>query len=118
MRKYRILSFILMFLLIPALAAAHVGILNSTPPKNGIVTTPPEKITIKLGASVEPAFSKAEVFDPNDNKVSGKTQFLEDDIVMETELGKNLAPGVYTVKWKVMSLDGHTLSGEYNFTIE
>jgi methionine-rich copper-binding protein CopC len=114
----KILLPLILLLLIPALAFSHAGILNSTPPKNGIVTAPLEKITIKLGASVEPAFSKAEVFDPDDNKVSAKTTFLKDNRVMESELKKNLAPGVYTVKWKFLSMDGHTVKGKYSFTIE
>ena len=109
---------LILLLLIPALAFSHAGILNSTPPKNGIVTAPLEKITIKLGASVEPAFSKAEVFDPDDNKVSAKTTFLKDNRVMESELKKNLAPGVYTVKLKFLSMDGHTVKGKYSFMIE
>jgi copper transport protein len=107
-----------LFLLIPTLAFSHAGILNSTPPQNGIVTTPLEKITIKLGASVEPAFSKAEVFDPEGNKVSAKTTFLKDNRVMESELQEDLAPGIYKVKWKFMSMDGHTVKGKYTFTIE
>ena len=114
----KILLPLILLLLIPALAFSHAGILNSTPPKNGIVTAPLEKITIKLGASVEPAFSKAEVFDPDDNKVSAKTTFLKDNRVMESELQEDLAPGIYKVKWKFMSMDGHTVKGKYSFTIE
>jgi copper transport protein len=109
---------LIFLLLVPTLAFAHAGILNSTPPQNGIVKAPLEKITIKLGGAVEPAFSKAEVFDPNDKKVSEKTQFLKDNRVMESKLKENLAPGVYKVKWKFMSMDGHSLKGEYSFIIE
>jgi copper transport protein len=114
----RILLPLILLLLIPTLAFSHAGILNSTPPQNGIVKTPLEKITIKLGASVEPAFSKAEVFDPDGNKVSAKTTFLKDNRVMESELQEDLAPGIYKVKWKFMSMDGHTVKGKYTFTIE
>lgn len=114
----RILLPLILLLMIPALAFSHAGILNSSPPKNGIVVTPLEKITIKLEASVEPAFSQVEVFDPYGNKVSEKTKFHKDNRIMESELKENLAPGVYKVKWNFMSLDGHTLKGEYTFTLE
>jgi methionine-rich copper-binding protein CopC len=114
----RILLLLILLLVIPTLAYSHAGILNSTPPKNGIVTAPLEKISIKLGGAVEPAFSKAEVFDPDDNKISQKTQFLKGNKIMEAELKENLAPGLYTIKWKIMSMDGHSLKGEYTFTIE
>jgi copper transport protein len=107
-----------MFLLIPAIAYSHVGVVESSPPVDGIVTKHPEMITVNFGGSIEPAFSKVEVFDPNGEKVSTKCRFLEEDSVIEADLKENLAHGVYKVKWKVMSLDGHTLKGEFNFTIK
>ena len=118
MKKNMILSFFLVLWLIPALAFAHVGMLNSTPASNGIVTSPPEKVTIKFGGKLEPAFSKIEVFNPDNKKISKKTRFLKENKVMETNLKGKLPPGVYTVKWKCMSLDGHSLDGEFTFTIE
>ena len=118
MKKSLFLSFFLMFLLIPAIVYSHVGVVESAPPVDGVITTSPEKITINFGGSIEPAFSKIEVFDPNGDKVSTKCRFLEEDSVIESDLQENLVHGVYKVKWKVMSLDGHTLTGDFNFTIE
>ena len=118
MKKSLFLSFFLMFLLIPAIVYSHVGVVESSPPVDGVITTSPEKITINFGGSIEPAFSKIEVFDPNGDKVSTKCRFLEEDSVIESDLQENLVHGVYKVKWKVMSLDGHTLTGDFNFTIE
>jgi copper transport protein len=107
-----------MFLLIPAIGYSHVGVVESSPPVDGTVASSPEMITVNFGGSIEPAFSKIEVFDPKGEKVSAKCRFLEEDSVIESDLQENLSPGVYKVKWKVMSLDGHTLKGEYIFTIE
>ena len=118
MKKNKILIFFIALWLIPALCFAHVGMLNSTPAKNGFVSSSPEKVTIKFGGELEPAFSKVEVFDRNDKKVSGKTIFLKSNKVMEAELDENLPPGMYTVKMKCMSKDGHTITEEYTFTIE
>lgn len=118
MKKNKILPFLLVIFFIPVIAYGHVGMLNSNPVKNGIVSSPPERVTIKMGGEVEPAFSKIEVFNPDGKKVSKKTSFSNDNMVMETKLKGGLSPGVYTVKWKCMSLDGHTLTGEYIFTIE
>ena len=118
MKKNKILTFFIALWLIPALGFAHVGMLNSNPAKNGFVSSSPEKVTIKFGGELEPAFSKVEVFDQNDKKVSGKTTFLKSNKVMESELDENLPPGMYTVKMKCMSKDGHTITEEYTFTIE
>jgi methionine-rich copper-binding protein CopC len=118
MKKNKILSFFFVFWLIPALAFAHVGMLNSNPASNGILSSPPDKVTIKMAGPVEPAFSKIEVFNSENKKVSKKTRFLKDNKIMESALKKNLSPGLYTVKWKIMSVDGHSLAEEYTFTIE
>jgi methionine-rich copper-binding protein CopC len=118
MNRNKILSFFFALWLVPALAFAHVGMLNSNPAKNGILSSPPEKVTIKMAGKVEPAFSKIEVFNPENKKVSKKTLFLKENQVMETELKGKLPTGVYTVKWKGMSVDGHSIKGEFNFTVE
>jgi len=118
MKKRIILTFFIMLLFIPAIGYSHVGVVESSPPENGTVITSPEKITVNFGGSIEPAFSKIEVFDPNGDKVSTECRFLEEDSVIESDLQENLVQGIYKVKWKVMSLDGHAIKGEYNFTIE
>ena len=118
MKGNTILTFFIAFWLIPSLCFAHVGMLNSSPAKNGFVESSPEKVTIKFGGPLEPAFSKVEVYDENDKKVSGKTTFLKSNKVMECDLDENLPPGMYTVKIKCMSLDGHSIKEEYTFIIE
>jgi methionine-rich copper-binding protein CopC len=118
MKRNKIMTFFVAFWLFPALCFAHVGMLNSSPAKNGFVSSAPEKVTIKFGGPLEPAFSKIEVFDQNDEKVSGKTAFLKDNKVMESPLEEDLPPGTYTVKIKCMSLDGHIIKEEFNFFIE
>lgn len=115
MRKLAV--FLSVLLLVPALACAHVYLLQCSPDQDAMVADAPKKVTITFVGSVEPAFSKIEVYDPDGKKVSGKTKFLENDTVMEVELAEDLARGVYQVKWVCMSLDGHKQKGEYKFTI-
>ena len=78
----------------------------------------PEKVVITFLGNIEPAFSKVEVFDSKNKKVSKKTTFREENTIMEAELEKDLPPGVYKVKWKCMSLDGHAQKGKYTFTVK
>jgi methionine-rich copper-binding protein CopC len=116
--KSKLWAILLFIWLIPAICFAHAGMLNSNPDQNSILTSSPAKVTIKMSAQVEPAFSSIEVYNLDDEKISGKTRFRKKNMVMETDLPDNLSPGMYSVKWKCMSLDGHTLSGDYTFTVE
>ena len=116
MRKI-IFSLALLFVL-PALSTGHVYIMESYPTENAVLNESPEKVTLTFLGSVEPMFSKIEVFDKDGKKVSEKTACREDDTIMEVALIEKLPPGTYTVKWKCMSLDGHKQTGEYTFKIE
>lgn len=115
--KKIIVSF-LFILMVPTLGFSHSPIKEAVPSSGEVLITSPEKVTIKFGKPVEPAFSKIEVFDQDGNKVSGKTTSLEDDTILEAGMKENVTPGEYTVKWKCMSLDGHSKSGNYKFTVK
>jgi methionine-rich copper-binding protein CopC len=113
-----LIVFIALFITFPTAVSAHVHMRASSPKKGAVMTAPPEKVILTFSNSLEPTFSTVTVIDSSGTTVSGKTQFLEDNAVMETALLKNLAPGKYTVKWKCVSLDGHKQTGSYTFTIQ
>lgn len=116
--KNRIFIFLLVLLFTPAIVYSHSGMISSFPAKNEVLSKSPEKIVLEFKEAVEPAFSKIEVFSSDNIKVSQKTQFSKEDKIMEAGLKKSLPAGIYIVKWKIISLDGHKLSGKYTFTIE
>jgi methionine-rich copper-binding protein CopC len=110
-----IISLLIMF---PTAVSAHVHIRQCSPRQGAVVTVPPGRVRITFSNPVEAVFSRVTVIDSSGTTVSGKTQFLKDNTVMETELLKNLAQGKYTVKWKCVSLDGHKQTGSYTFIIK
>ena len=110
--------FIALLIMFPTAVSAHVHMRESSPKQGAVVTAPPGRVSITFSNSVEPTFSTVIVIDSSGTTVSRKTQFFEDNTVMETELLKNLAPGKYTVKWKCVSPDGHKQTGSYTFTIK
>jgi methionine-rich copper-binding protein CopC len=111
-------AFFALLIMFPTAVSAHVHLRQCSPKQGALVTATPGKVSITFSNSVEPLFSRLSVIDSSGKTVSGKTQFLKDNSVMETELGKNLAAGRYTVKWKCVSLDGHKETGSYTFTIK
>ena len=117
-RMKPLVVFIALLIMFPTAVSAHVHMLESSPKQDAVVTSPPGRVRITFSNSAEPTFSTVTVVDSSGKTVSGKTQFLEDNTVMETELLKNLAPGKYTVKWKCVSSDGHKQTGSYTFTVK
>ena len=115
--KRLILSSLLLIAL-PAIAYSHTSLLSSDPPRNAVLQSPPQKVTVNFLGAAEPAFSKLEVFDSKGNKVSKKAKFLEENTVMEVELSEGLKSGEFSVKWICIGLDGHKTQGSYKFTVK
>jgi copper transport protein len=114
----RRLSIFLMPLLVPAVLYAHVYLRGTDPQDGAVLDSCPGKVTMTFIGSVEPAFSRLEVFDPEGKKVSKEPTFRESDSVMEVELIEGLKPGKYTAEWLCMSLDGHKQKGSFTFAIK
>jgi methionine-rich copper-binding protein CopC len=110
--------FAVLLIIFPTAVSAHVHLHECSPKQGAVVTAPPARVRITFSNSVEPIFSMVTVIDSSGRTVSGKTEFLEDNTVMETQLPKDLARGRYRVKWKCVSLDGHKQTGSYIFTIK
>jgi methionine-rich copper-binding protein CopC len=114
----RLVVFFALLIMFPTAVSAHVHLRECSPKQGAVVTASPGRVRMTFSNSVEPIFSKMTVIDSSGTTVSGKTQFLEDNTVMETQLPKDLARGRYQVKWKCVSLDGHKQTGSYIFTIK
>lgn len=106
-----------MILFFSATAYAHVYILNHEPAPDAVLIAPPEEVVLTMAGSAEPLFSRIEVFNEENVKVSGKKTFLNDNTIMKVSLRENLAEGTYMVKWLCIGLDGHKRSGNHTFTI-
>lgn len=110
---------LLIILLIPFFASAHVRVLSVEPADKAVLETAPLKVRITFLGSIEPPFSKIEVLDKDGKKVSKEDMScLENDTVMEVGMQEKLPSGVYTVKWSCMSMDGHKQKGQFTFTIK
>jgi methionine-rich copper-binding protein CopC len=112
------LAIVLMLLAVPALVSAHVYIRSVEPQEDASLAEAPKMVKMMFIGSLEPAFSKIEVFDAEGEKISKKPAFSEYNSIMEVELDEGLDSGTYTVKWKCMSLDGHSQKGSFSFSVE
>ncbi|MDN3351834.1 copper resistance protein CopC [Actinomadura sp. DC4] len=95
-------------------AEAHTTLTSATPGKGATVTAPAQ---IRLTFADPVRFTGVVVEDATGgHHESGKSQAV-DNHVTEAVAG-TLAPGVYTVGWRVVAPDGHPVTGEYKFTVK
>ncbi|AIJ20199.1 MULTISPECIES: copper resistance CopC family protein [Amycolatopsis methanolica group] len=98
-------------------ALAHNVLVSSDPAKDAVLATGPSKITLTFDAPVQGG---------NVNQVSvtgpGGTQWAEGDVQISSNVVtvgvRPLGPaGQYTVGFRILSADGHPVTGEVPFTL-
>lgn len=103
----------------PLAASAHTHLEKSQPEKDAVLSEAPHQVKLVFSGRIETDYSKIEVTDAagkrvNEEKVTGGSDQHE----LDTDLTGDLKPGVYTVKWNVISGDGHRVKGEFGFTVK
>lgn len=119
MRKTLVLFLVSCFavLAIPS-SSAHVTIVSSFPEQFGNVNPIPTQVWIEFSGELQTldgqAVNTLEVIDSTGIAVS-----YEDPIIsgarITTKVSGQSAPGVFTVKYRVVGDDGHVIEGEYTF---
>ena len=101
-----------------SVAFAHAQLQSASPPVGGTVAAPSE-IRLTFSEGVEPKFSGVVVSGPGGAVPVGKASVAPgDNKVLVVKVGKPLAPGAYSVKWHVVSVDTHHTQGEFDFTVK
>ncbi len=96
-------------------AAAHSVLLSTSPPRGGTVDTAPSSVSLTFDEMPQGQFSTIHVTGPDgQRRDNGHVQVLN-DVVTEPLAGTRPA-GRYVVDWRVVSADGHPVSGEFTFT--
>ncbi len=99
-------------------AFAHAHLVRATPAEGGLVKDAPAEVTLKFNERLEPAFSSAVIRDSAGKQVDKADAHVDkaDGTVVRVSLPP-LAPGVYTVEWRVMSSDSHKVNGHFTFKV-
>ncbi|MEF2966341.1 copper resistance protein CopC [Paenibacillus sp. M1] len=127
LRKNRKIYLIFVFVVFCALllfpptkqASAHAYIVASSPAADEVLDKAPSSLFIQFNEAVEPAFFSLSVLGP-----AGERADLGDAAIdpghpdkLVAGLKPDLPEGAYTVKWKVVSSDGHPVTGTLLFQI-
>ncbi|MFJ2784772.1 MULTISPECIES: copper resistance protein CopC [unclassified Streptomyces] len=99
------------------LAAAHTGLENSSPERNTSLGAPPDQVVLTFTDPMAQKYAQVAV-----TAADGTTAALGAPRVSGREVSLALRPdalaGRYTVGYRVVSADGHPVSGSYTFTVE
>ncbi len=96
-------------------ATAHDQLVSSTPESGAELDSQPEWIELEFSGEVQEMGSEVQVMYEGENVSAG--ELTVDGTTVSSALPADLSAGEYTVVWRVVSSDGHPISGEIPFTI-
>ncbi len=98
-------------------ARAHDELLGSDPAARSTVDALPAELRLTFSGVIaaEPGASEVRVTDASGATLGDGAPTAQDNVLTQPLAGE--ASGVVTVLWKVVSSDGHPISGEFSFTV-
>ena len=101
--------------MLPATVGAHATLLSTSPTDGEVVDTAPSEVVLTFNESVRSVEGGMSLFDPSGNEVELTGTSRDEQVIMS--LPDNMEDGTWTVGWRVVSADGHPISGALTFSI-
>jgi methionine-rich copper-binding protein CopC len=102
-----------------SVAQAHGKIESSQPKADSELQSPPKEIRLQFNEALEPAFSKIELSDAKNAKVTlAKAEIDKTNHKVMFAAVPALQPGQYRVRWSTMTHDGHKTKGQFAFRVK
>jgi copper resistance protein C len=97
---------------------AHAALVSSAPAARATLNAPPSRVTLTFSERLEAAYARVSVWDAAGTQVDLKDPALDADNprILAVSLPA-LAPGRYTVRYRVLSVDGHVVESSFVFTV-
>ena len=100
-------------------ALAHAALVKSEPARRATLSKPPPQIRLWFNERPEPAYAKVTLFKDETTVIEHAPARVDKDdrklLIVDLPV---LAPGNYTVKYRVLSVDGHTVDYGYTFSVK
>ena len=98
-------------------AQAHAYLDHAEPRVGNTVSAAPSAVTLWFTQNIEQAFTTMEVVNAAGTRVSvGRPRIDSGNSTMQIGM-KPLPPGVYRVRWRVLSVDTHRTEGSFSFIV-
>jgi copper transport protein len=110
---------VLLLTVLPAVpASAHANLVQSTPGDSSVVGKGPAEVTLRYDQPVSIAFGAVKVLAPDGSRVdTGQVTTSDGGRTVADSLHGNLATGTYTILWRVLSADSHSVFGASTFSV-
>nr|WP_306427977.1 MULTISPECIES: copper resistance protein CopC [unclassified Brevibacterium] len=97
-------------------ASAHDQLVSSDPENGATLKTAPEYLTLNFSGKIQKTGTEVKVMHEGKDVSAGEIT-IEDGKLMSA-LPDDLSTGDYKVLWRVVSADGHPVSGTIDFTVK
>lgn len=99
-------------------AGAHAVLVRSVPPSRAALARGPDRVHLWFNERLEPAYSSLGVWSAAGARVDrSDARVSPDDAKSLSVTLAPLAPGAYTVRYRVLSVDGHVVDASFTFTV-
>jgi methionine-rich copper-binding protein CopC len=103
---------------LPQIAQAHALLLRTSPPRRAVLQDPPKQIQLWFNERLEPAYATITLFNGTGATVStARATAAAEDRRRVTLDVPPLPSGRYTVRFRVLSVDGHVVEDSFPFSV-
>lgn len=98
---------------------AHASLVKSDPPRRASLSVPPKQIQLWFNEKIEASYASVTVLDAKKNPITEKNpEVVADDPKSVVLSLPQIETGSYTVKYRVMSVDGHVIESSFDFNVK
>jgi len=100
-------------------AWAHSMLVKAEPPRRAVLTKSPSQVRLWFNEKLEGDYASLVVLDSKKQPITDVKPVLAPDDPKSIVLPlPELAPGKYSIKFRVLSVDGHVVESSFDFTVK
>ena len=98
---------------------AHAQLVKAEPARRAVLDKAPTQVRLWFNEEIEGAYTSLSVLGANKKPVTdAKPEVVSDDPKSVVLPLPDLKPGKYTVKFRVLSVDGHIVDESFNYKVK
>jgi len=98
---------------------AHAQLLKAEPARRAVLDKAPTQVRLWFNEEIEGAYTTLSVLNANKKPVTdAKPSVVSDDPKSVVLSLPDLGPGKYSVKFRVLSVDGHVVNSSFDYTVK